>query len=128
MGTGAELDTGDTFVMDFSEDLAGYADDTGVIRVTDGDGEIFEIDCAGGGNACTLMDDLDAGNTNTEDRIEVVLAADPVKVGGPAGDGIAQVPADITDLSTVFDDAAGNDVDLAGRATSRSTTSSDRLI
>ena len=125
-GADAVINTGDVITIQFSETMNATTA-TGVFRFTDPDGEIFQITLGGtstntaaleAGNVNADTDTTDPGEANS--RLRITLGATgPVKVGGPAveagsaNEG-AQVPGTITVFGTQFDDAAGNQVNLAG--------------
>jgi uncharacterized protein (DUF2141 family) len=124
--TDANGEFGDTDVIKlaFSENMAaGSVADGVVVRFTDPDGGQWDIVCgpanAGQGNVCVLGDDGSASNTNTADQIQITLGTDSaVKTGGSAAGttAVAEIPGQITALSSAIKDLSGNVVDLAASA------------
>jgi hypothetical protein len=115
---GATVDDTDEGFLQFNEPMqAGIVN--GRFRSTDPDNEQFDIDCDVNAT-CTLVNgDANADNDTTDtvdanSRVNFVLTADPIKVAGPVTTlNTAQMPLTITELSTEFNDAGGNQANLA---------------
>jgi hypothetical protein len=111
-GSPGVLDDTDTIVLDFSEDMGdalGSAAST-FFRVSDGT-NIAQVDCGGTIADCSLSDE--GGSDDIDDRLVVVLDADPTLMGDSDEVDLAGDPT-VTLVSAAFDDQAGNQLDLAG--------------
>jgi hypothetical protein len=103
------FDTGDVLQLTFNEDMNASAAATGVFEVTDGNGDIFTLDCAG---ASTTSCVLSASGGNADRILTVTVGA--VVDSNTAGNGLLEIPATITTTNAAVADAAGKPVNLAG--------------
>lgn len=110
-GTGGSailIESGDTIVFDFNELMT--VDGGAAFRFTDANGATYQIDTT---NATFTV--VDSGDANqTDDQVDVFLTGNPTHVAGTDSNPGAQVDGNVTSMNTNIDDAAGNNVDLAG--------------
>jgi hypothetical protein len=111
------LDSGDVHKFAFSEAMNTTTDDAGSLyRVSDADGTIYDFVC--GTNAvCALnaADEVVDTVTYTANKVLTVTTAAPTLIAAGTTAGFAY-PATVTNVSTHWDDAAGNQLNLAGSA------------
>lgn len=118
-GTIGLVDAGDTHQFIFSEPMSTSVDADGELyRIQDTDGTVAEIRCGAAGNAaCTLQG---AGTFNgtlypANQVLRVVIDDLVTPLAGFLGSNPGvQYPATITNVSAGWDDATGNQLDLAG--------------
>ncbi len=103
------FDNGDVVTLSFSEAMNASTAATGNFVLTDGDGDTFNIDCAATAG-CVLGD---GGTPLTPNDTLVATVNNTIADTNAAGNGVLNMPANITTTNAAVADAAGNVVNLA---------------